>query len=449
MAQATDSVPVIVVGGGWAGLTAAVELTRHGVPVTLLESARQLGGRARCVAFGPHRVDNGQHVMIGAYRSMLDLLDRLGVSEQSIFLRCPLELPMYAPGQRNVHLKAPRLPAPLHMLAALLGARGLSPADRLRALRFGAWATSAHAVPDPDVTVQALLAARKQSTRLVANLWEPLCLAALNTPIRDASARLFLKVLRETFTGTRRNADLLIPRTDLGTALPQPALDFIEAHRGKVRLGRRVRALRIGPNGTTGVDLADERLSARHVILAVNPVMCRRLLAPHDPLRGLAESLAGLRNEPICTVYLQYPDGTRLERPMVGLVGTTTQWVFDRAVCGQAGLMAAVISGSGPHMQLDNRQLAQAVAGELATLNPHWPPPRDTLVVREKGATFASVVDVDALRPAHRTPVAGLWLAGDFTATGLPATLEGAVRSGLDCARAVLAEDHLLDRKTD
>ncbi len=439
MARAADHAPVIVVGGGWAGLTAAVELTRHGVPVTVLESARQLGGRARCVPFGSQRVDNGQHVMIGAYHAMLELLDLLGVAEQAVFMRRPLELAMHTPGRRGVHVKAPALPAPLHMLAALLGSRGLSPMDRLRALRFGAMATSTRPSPSPDTSVQAMLEKNRQSPRLVANLWEPLCLAALNTPIADASATLFLRVLRDAFTGTRHNTDLLIPRTDLGTALPRPALDFIEAHHGKVRLGQRVHGLRIGPNGVTGVDLTNERLSARQVILAVSPVVCRRLLAPHPRLREVADNLAALHSEPICTVYLQYAGHIRLERPMVGLVGTTTQWVFDRAVCGQPGLMAAVISGPGPHMQLDNASLVECVAQDLSALNPRWPAPTNTLVLREKRATFASRVGVETLRPGHRSPIPGLWLAGDFTATGLPATLEGAVRSGLDCARAILA----------
>ncbi|HKJ09446.1 MAG TPA: hydroxysqualene dehydroxylase HpnE, partial [Gammaproteobacteria bacterium] len=412
--------------------------SRQGVPVTVLESARQLGGRARCVPFGSYRVDNGQHVMIGAYHAMLELLELLGVAEKAVFLRRPLELAMHTPGGRGVRVKAPPLPAPLHMLAALLGSRGLSPLDRLRALHFGTRATSAGPAPHPDISVQALLEQNRQSPRLVANLWEPLCLAALNTPIADASATLFLRVLRDAFTGTRHNTDLLIPRTDLGTALPQPALDFIEAHHGKVRLGQPVRDLRIGADGVTGVDLANERLSARHVILAVNPVMCRRLLAPHEDLREVTDNLAALHSEPICTVYLQYPGDVRLTRPMAGLVGTTTQWVFDRAVCGQPGLMAAVISGSGPHMQLDNTRLVERVAQELSIMNPHWPAATNTLVLREKRATFASRVGVEALRPSPRTGTPGLWLAGDFTATGLPATLEGAVRSGLECAHAIL-----------
>jgi uncharacterized protein with NAD-binding domain and iron-sulfur cluster len=139
-------------------------------------------------------------------------------------------------------------------------------------------------------------------------------------------------------------------------------------------------------------------------------------------------------------VYLQYPPQVRLPHPMQGCLNTVSQWIFDRRLHGQHGLMAVVISADGEHMQLDAEALGTTVARELAALFPHWPAPLARHVIREKRATFASRVDVNRQRPGAQTPVAGLWLAGDYTAVGLPATLEGAIRSGLHAARLVLRE---------
>lgn len=434
-----SSRPVVVVGGGWAGLAAAVELVRHGVPVTLLESARQLGGRARCVRFEQQRVDNGQHIMIGAYRETLRLLEIIGVEESAVFLRRPLRLRMLAPGG-GMRLSAARLPAPLHLAAGLLTAGGLPLRDKLRAIRFWQRLQRDGFVLERDISVADLLARHQQSRAIRTNLWEPLCLATLNTAPRDASAQVFIRVLQDAFTGSRRDSDLLIPRTDLGAILPEPALDFIERHGGRVMLGRRVTGLKLRDGRIAALELAEGELEAEHAILAVPHMICQRLLAPHAPLKPIADRLAELTTEPICTVYLQYPRDTRLPDDMAGLTGGTAQWVFDHAQRGQPGVMAVVISADGPHMDMDNTALARQVAAELARIFPHWPAPEGSLVIREKRATFACRVDSHRLRPAHATPVQGCWLAGDYTATELPATLEGAVRSGVQCARAVVAK---------
>lgn len=437
---------VIVVGGGWAGLAAAVELVRHGVPVVLLESARQLGGRARCAPFGEHRVDNGQHIMVGAYRETLALLTTLGIKESQVFLRRPLHLRMRSDARTEMRLTAPPLPAPFHLAFGLGTATGLSVADKLKTLRFWNELQRTGFALEHDISVAALLSQHGQPQSVTRNFWVPLCLATLNTPPQEASARVFLRVLQEAF-GTRRcHSDLLIPRTDLGAILPEPAFDFIEHNGGTVMLGQRVTGIRLHKGQVTGVDLVGGEMKADHVILAVPHIACQTLLAPHEPLARISDQLAELATEPICTVYLQYPPKTRLPNDMVGLLGGAAQWVFDRTLCGQPGLMAAVISTDGPHMGLDNAALAQQVTAELTRCFPHWPRPERSLVIREKRATFACRVGSDKLRPSHATPIQGCWLAGDYTATGLPATLEGAVRSGLQCARHILAKSSVAGR---
>lgn len=426
--------PVVVVGGGWAGLAAAVELSDLGHRVILLEASRQLGGRARGIDFDGDRVDNGQHLLIGAYRETLRLMARVGVREQPACLRLPLCLEVRGPHD-TLLLKTPRLPAPLHLAAALLAGRGLTVNERLRALRLALrHHRSGFALPK-DVSVAELLA--DQPARLVRLLWNPLCLATLNTAPERASARVFLRVLRDAFARTSRDSDLLIPRVDLGRSFPEPAMDFITRRGGEVRLGARVTALDVQQGCATGVWLNDEYLAASQVILAVPPHIAARLLSVHEAGAPLARTLAAFAHEPIATVYLRYPAHATLPVVMLGLADGTAQWLFDRRVCGQPGLLAAVISGPGEHTDMPRDALAAQVEREIAGHFPHFPAPLAHFVVREKRATFRCDVGIDAHRPQARTPLAGCWLAGDYTDTGYPATLEGAVRSGVQCARFV------------
>ncbi len=429
---------VIVVGGGWAGIAAAVELTRHDIPVILLESAKQLGGRARCVSSRGMHIDNGQHMLLGAYESTLSLLRTVGISEDIAFERRPLSLQWLRVGEMPVMLNTPALPAPLHLAWGLLRAKGLSLRDRLAALRMSrALQNSDFSLPQ-DCSVSALLEQHRQPEAVIRAIWEPLCLGALNTHIHEASAQLFLRTLGDSFRYSRRDSDLLLTRLNLGAILPEPALDYIETHGGSVRLGQRVIRLLMRGKQIEGVELRGDQLLAGQVILATPHTISRRLMKPHSPLRDTARKLEQIGDRPICTVYLQYPKDTRLHCPVVGSLGTLSQWVFDRGLYEQHGLMAVVISGAGEHMQWDNGQLCERVQQELAAHFPHWPAPESCNVIREKRATFAGTVNVNRHRPAARTAINGLWLAGDYIDVGLPATLEGAVRSGIESAQQVI-----------
>ncbi len=433
-----NRLPVVVVGGGWSGLAAAVELTRGGTAVTLVESAPRLGGRARTVDGPFGAVDNGQHLLIGAYREFLGLLETLGLREETLLDRRALQLRMSdLAGGREVVVTIPELPAPLHLAKGLGTARGLTIRERLAAVRFTGWLQRHHFDID-DTPLASLLVARGQPPLLTRALWEPLCLATLNTPLEKASARLFARVLQRTFTGHRSNCDLLMPRVPLGDLLPEPVAAFVTANGGEVRTRNRAVTLHAPDGRLAAIEMADgSSLPASHAILALPPPALRPLLEGHPSLASLCSRLERFQYQPICTVYLRYPGNVDLDGPLRGVLGGITQWLVDRGDTGTPGVVAAVVSAEGPHMALDREALADKVTAEVAKLFPTWPVPIERLVIREKRATFASVAGVEPLRPATVTPMRGCWLAGDWTATGLPATLEGAISSGVQSARAV------------
>ena len=436
---------VIVIGGGWAGLAAATELVAGGADVTVLESARQLGGRARAVPFEPHHVDNGQHILIGAYTQTLSLLQRIGIDPEQVFRRLSLQLPLIDlrnHKRRLGTLRGGSLPAPLHLLTGLLRFPLTSPRGKWRILRMLSAMQTARFSCSPDLSLGEYFRSMKQSESAIRTLWEPLCLATLNTPLEDASTQLFMNVLRDAFFGAREHSDLLLPTAHLGRCFPEPAVDYMEQRSGSLKLATRVTALAMAGNRTSGVIIRQKALPADHVIIATGPRAAHQLLSGHEALRPLASQISRLNAMPITTLYLQYPKDVKMNRDFTGLVGTTTQWVFDRGrLTGEDGLMAAIVSGPGEHMQMDAQTLSDHMTAEIARAFPNWPAPLESKLIREKRATFAASRGVQALRPGSATTVNGLWLAGDYTDTGYPSTLEGAVRSGLRTAKAVLASD--------
>lgn len=428
---------VIVVGGGWAGLAAAMELCAHGADVTLIEAAGQLGGRARAVERNGLRFDNGQHLLIGAYRETLRLLATAGVVEKSLFARRPLHWLVHDAHRSTVEITAPAwLPAPLHMVWALLRAQGYTWRDRIAALR--ACAAVLNAPAGGDISVRDWLNKTRQPAHVADTLWAPLCLAALNTPVEYASAEVFTRVLRDAFLKRRTDADMLLARCDLGEVFPAPAAAFIRKRGGRIHLNERVVALIAGDGGINGVRSRRGEYMAGHVVLALPPNACAALLEEHPPLAALASRLATFGYEPICTAYLHFAAPLPFEAPMIGTVGSYGQWLFDLKQCGKPGWVAVVISGPGEHLHIGNAELLARLAEEIRRLFGTMPNHTDGFVIREKRATFSCGVGVNALRPATCTDLRGLWLAGDFTDTGYPATLEGAVRSGVSCAQGVL-----------
>ena len=435
---AERTVPVIVVGGGWAGLAAALAISEGGHPVMLLEGARRLGGRARAVQLGDHTVDNGQHLLLGSCTAVLEVLRRAGVDESQVFSRRPFGLWMQNPLGQRVEFRAPVLPAPLHLAAALASCQGLAVRTRLR----GLWSTHRLLATDPaslaNRTVAMWLSESQQPAALREWLWEPLCLAALNTPASEASASTLARLLREVLAGRRNASDLLIPRCNLESLFAEPVARRIRHFGGIVELGCPVTRIEASSDGVKAVHTRRSRIACDRVVLATGPSTAKTLLISAGD-SGVAAQVAGLQENPISTVYLQYPERIDLGAPYVGLVGMRTQWLFDRGDTGQEGLIAGVVSADVLPPDPPFSNLGEQAAGEIAALYPHWPKPTRIWTLRERRATFAATPAAERHRPPMDTAIEGLSVIGDYTETGLPGTLEGAVRSGLACARTLLA----------
>lgn len=427
-----------------AGLAAASTLASRGIKVILLEAAAQLGGRARSVAIEYNsqviQLDNGQHIMLGAYRETLNLLKRVGVNSQDAFMRIPLDLQLQSSTQRDGNktvfkLNAPSyLPAPLNQLVGFLSCQGLSWHERIAAIRFMLRLKNNQYQLAIDSPLADFLQQNQQSSHLIKMLWEPLCLAALNTPVSLASSKVFLNVLKDTFN-SKQNSDFLLPKQDLSQLFAQPIAHYLKKHGAKIQLNQRVKSIKADKTGYV-VYTKDAQLKSSHVIVAISPVRLRNVITELPKLEFAAQQTDRYDYQPIYTIYLQYERNVTLPKPMLGLVGGVSQWVFDRGIlCGQSGLMAVIISANGKHQQYSQETLALRVAQELRDAFPQLTKPLWHKVIAEKRATFSC--DVNLPRPANLTSYTGLYLAGDYTYADYPATIEGAVRSGLACAELV------------
>ena len=434
------SVPVVaVIGAGYAGLACAVELARAGVHVTVFERSHTLGGRARVVHKDHHwRVDNGQHILIGAYTELTRLLRLTGGSPK---LLAHLPLTLHVPGR--LHLKAAALPAPFHLAVGLLRAKGLTWADRMAMVRLMRRLKKSDFRVSPEMTVTGLMRETRQTAAMIELVWVPLCVAALNTPPGDASAQIFANVLRDSLAGSASASELLIPRVDLSELFPVPAARYLATRRGKLRTGNAIDAIRPVAGGFR-LEGDPGSQSWPHVVVATAPYHAGTLLASTGQCDRLAAQIDALPHEPIVSVYLALGKGQRLPEPMIGLVSGATagpaQWAFDRGqLGGPEGLIACVISASGPHETLPRDELILQTHAQLERhLGRRLPSPEWSQVIVEKRATIACRPGI--FRPGIRTPMRGLWLAGDYLESDYPATLESAVRSGLACAQAILAE---------
>lgn len=440
---------VAVIGAGWAGMAAAIAHRQAGRQVTVFEAARTVGGRARAVPGvlpdgTAATLDNGQHILIGAYTESLRLMRLVGMDPATALLRLPLTL-QFPDGQG---LQLPDLPPPLDALLGIARAKGWGWQDKIALLRTAtAWQLRGFRCA-PHTSVADLCA--PLTPRLMAEFIDPLCVSALNTPAREASGQVFLRVLQDSLFSGRGGSNLLLPRTDLGALFPEAAVRWLVQQGGQVVTGQRIQRLvplpsgrwqlvgAVGAVGTAqGAEAAD---SFDHITLACPSWEAARLVEGLASTAGLAAvarwsaTASALRFEAITTVYA-HASGAQLPLPMLALRNTAehpAQFVFDRGqLDGQQGLLAFVVSASDGDRALIEQQVLQQAAAQLGL-----PGLRPVQTVVEKRATFACTPGLQ--RPAMQV-LPGLTACGDYVEGPYPATLEGAVLSGTAVAACAAA----------
>jgi len=429
---------VVVAGAGFAGLSAAVRLTKRGARVLVLEARSRLGGRA--TAFADREtgelVDNGQHVLLGCYRDTLSFLADIGATD-NVRVQRQLSVTMIDRQGTRSRLVCPTLPSPLHLIGGVLEWDALGWRDRLSILRMDG---PLHRKPSDGETVDAWLIRNGQTPRLREMLWEPLALAALNQSIALAAAAPFARVLAEMFGPDPQAAAIVLPAKPLHQMYAEPARAFIERHGGSVRTGSPAHVA-IGASGVT-VEAGDDRWTPKAVVSAVPWFALENLIVgDRSPLHPIIKCANGMSSSPIVTVNLWFDRMVMPgDEPFVGLPGRDMQWVFDKRLVfgGSASHLSLVSSGASPLVAKTNAELIAAAHQELSEALPEVRAARlvRSTVIRESRATF-SLAPGQPARPGPRTNVPGLYLAGDWIDTGLPATIESAVRSGHAAAALV------------
>ena len=422
---------IAIIGAGWAGIAAAVEATTAGHRVVLFEASHTVGGRARSVAGTlpdgtPVTLDNGQHILIGAYLDTLRLMRQVGVEADAALLRLPLALRF----PDGAGLRFPNWPSPLDALGGILGTRGWTTADKASLLRHALrWRLSGF-----QCAAQLSVADLCQDlrARVFTELIAPLCVSALNTPAQQASAQVFLRVMQDALFGAAGGSNLLLPRTDLTTLFPAAGVRHLLAQGAQVQFGTRIDSLRSqGAQWHVAGQLFDAVILASGTRDAVRLLDASADAAYRQQMQAWCRIAQGLRFEAITTVYA-WGAGATLDAPMLALrndASAPAQFVFDRGqLGGPVGLLAFVVSASTQERATLQGQVFKQAQTQLGLRL------QAVQTIVEKRATFACTPAL--LRPAQQI-APGLLACGDYVAGPYPATLEGAVRSGVAAVAAL------------
>ncbi|MDD8017177.1 MAG: hydroxysqualene dehydroxylase HpnE [Bacteroidota bacterium] len=444
---------VLIIGGGVAGLAAAVELTSQKFSVTLVEQKQRCGGRTYSF---PHaetgdEVDNGQHLMMGCYHATLRYVKTIGTFSK-VKLQDNLSIVFRHQHKPPAELKAVTLPAPFNILFGLLRMKSVSFPNRLALLRVGMNLIFKN--PDTDkhlqkISVRQWLDELRQSEENKKYLWDIIAIGALNDSTDRISAALFAKVLKTAFFGSRENSSMMIPQYGLSSVLVNGAVEFIQRNGGKVMLNTGVQSVKNTASKIHAVQLQTGEVLKPKVIISAIPYFDLPKIFMEEQRKYIPElqTLDALTSSPIVTLHLWF-DAHFMKEEFVALLDSPLHWVFNKSKMygkGEEGLMylSIVISGADELVEKSKEELTDMARGELQRFYPTASVAKiiHSLIIKEKRATFSPKVGVEQFRPSHRISLENFFLAGDWTDTKLPATIEGAIRSGYACA--TLAGKHL------
>ncbi len=439
--------PVVVVGAGFAGLSAAVRLAAAGRRVVLVEATARGGGRSRSFhhpATGLE-LDNGQHLMMGCYRETRAFLRAIGKHSAIEFQR-NLEMDMVRPGGGRVRLRCPALPAPFHLATGLLTMRGLGMLHKASALRAGLVLRGEAERPDDNETCDDWLRRLGQTQGVRSAFWDPLIWAVLNDDPLVASAAMLVAVIDRAFLGTRDASCLGVPRLPLSQLYVDDALEYLRQHGATLHMGQPMRTIETDEQGVAAVILrSGTRIETRTVVSTVPPAPLLRALPEAARSHPVFQDVAKLSTSPIINLWLLLDRAPFVDAPYVGLIGSPLHWLFNRSrIEGHADgrvLLNCTISGARGLVDDMPATLLEMARTELARYFPDRPVQvLEHKIIKERTATISHAAGTYQWRPATRSPVPGLMLGGDWVRTGLPATIESACQSGHDAAAAVLAD---------
>ena len=453
MAQGTGAEipPVVVLGGGLAGIAAACELAAAGRRVLLVEKRPFLGGRAFSFPEPEtgQEIDNGQHVFLGCCHAYISLLERLGVLGNT-HLATHLDVPVYDRSGRRGLLRGADLPAPLHLVPSLLGYPHLGWMDRLRVLYGGIRIKLADRRRDAAAlereTFADWLRRHGQSRAAIAEFWNLITLPTLNDDISDVSAAMGLMVFQEGVFASRASSGIGYAKVGLSQLVSEAARDYLAARGGRVLLGTGIRSLRVDDGLVRGVETSGGLLRGDAYVSALPPDALLPLLPAELAGDGFFGSFSRIDHAPIVALHVWY-DRPVMDDALACFSGSSLQWVFNRTrMQGESDrdgqYICVSISGAWDYAQTPRSQIESELLDELARVMPRARSAevRRALVIKHPNATFRCLPGTNDLRPRPQSPLPNLLLAGEWVQTGWPGTMEGAVRSGQAAARNLLGE---------
>jgi zeta-carotene desaturase len=444
-------VDVIIIGGGLSGLATAVELSRQGISVALYEQSPKLGGR--CYSYPDETtgdiVDNGQHVLIGAYHSTLRYLELIGTRH---FLNevSGMKLPLYHPAKGFSEFRFPRLPRPFDLLVGIMSFSLLPLRDRwaMRNLSSAlrAWDKNVE-LKLSGLTVEQWLTSLGQSDESKKCFWYPIAISIMNEHPRRASALLFARSLRAAFFGSKSDSALLISTVGQTELYVNGAVAFFQTKNANIHTGMEVEHILVEGNNAVGIMLKDgTRVASTCVVSAVPYFALEKILPDKVKEEQTFSRLRRIESSPIVSIHLWF-DREFMRMEYCGLIESDLQWIFNRRKItnsdGQPGsYISAVISAAYDYVDRTKEELLALALRDLASVFPESSGATlvHAQVIKEKRATFSPINETESLRPSVKSSVGNFYLAGDWTNTGLPATIEGAVRSGFAVAELIKSD---------